>query len=103
MLQSSIYRGQLRYYILVDTRYLEVDIVGPFICKFQAAIFIPLIYILKMSDPENPNIKSRNTPQWALYQRELFWKDNTGEVPPFSTDPADLEDLAKDALSSGGW
>ncbi|TVY86231.1 putative lactate 2-monooxygenase, partial [Lachnellula willkommii] len=42
-----------------------------------------------MSDPNNPNIKSRSTPQWGLYQRELFWKDNTGEVPPFSTDPAE--------------
>lgn len=49
-----------------------------------------------MSDPQNPNIQNRNTPQWVLYQREMFWKDNTGEVPPFSTDPGDLEDLAKD-------
>ncbi|KAF4624626.1 hypothetical protein G7Y89_g13544 [Cudoniella acicularis] len=48
-----------------------------------------------MSDPNNPNIQSRNMPQWALYQRELFWKDNMGEVPPFSTEPGDLEDLAK--------
>ncbi|KAI9733508.1 MAG: hypothetical protein M1818_007256 [Claussenomyces sp. TS43310] len=56
-----------------------------------------------MSDPENPNIKSRNTPQWALYQREQFWKDNTGELPPFSTDPGDLEDLAKAKLTEGGW
>ncbi|KUJ19693.1 FMN-dependent alpha-hydroxy acid dehydrogenase [Mollisia scopiformis] len=56
-----------------------------------------------MSDPKNPNIKERNTPQWGLYQRELFWKDNTGEVPPFSTEPGDLEDLAKRALTVGGW
>ncbi|ATZ48074.1 hypothetical protein BCIN_03g03280 [Botrytis cinerea B05.10] len=56
-----------------------------------------------MSDPQNPNIKSRNTPQWALYQRDMFWKDNTGEVPPFSTDPGDLEDLAKESLTKGGW
>jgi hypothetical protein len=56
-----------------------------------------------MSDPENPNIQSRNTPQWALYQRELLWKDNTGEVPPFSTEPGDLEDLAKRSLTIGGW
>ena len=56
-----------------------------------------------MSDPKNPNIASRNTPQWALYQRELFWKDNTGELPPFSTEPGDLEDLAKRALTIGGW
>ncbi|PSS18836.1 hypothetical protein M430DRAFT_19427 [Amorphotheca resinae ATCC 22711] len=56
-----------------------------------------------MSDPKNPNIKTRDTPQWGLYQRELLWKDNTGEVPPFSTDPGDLEDLAKKSLTIGGW
>lgn len=39
----------------------------------------------KMSDPKNPNIKKRSTPQWALYQRENFWKLNDGEVPPFNT------------------
>ncbi|KAL3427895.1 FMN-dependent dehydrogenase [Phlyctema vagabunda] len=56
-----------------------------------------------MSDPNNPNIQSRSTPQWALYQRELMWKDNTGELPPFSTEPGDLEDLAKKSLTLGGW
>lgn len=56
-----------------------------------------------MSDPKNPNINQRSTPQWAMYQRELMWKDNTGEVPPFSTEPGDLEDLAKTALTQGGW
>jgi len=56
-----------------------------------------------MSDPKNPNIKSRSTPQWGLYQRQLFWKDNQGELPPFSTEPEDLERLAKKALSQGGW
>ncbi|KAN0099195.1 FMN-dependent alpha-hydroxy acid dehydrogenase [Hyaloscypha variabilis] len=56
-----------------------------------------------MSDPNNPNIQSRNTPQWGLYQRQLFWKDNTGELPPFSTEPGDLEDLAKRSLTIGGW
>ncbi|PVH76812.1 FMN-dependent alpha-hydroxy acid dehydrogenase [Cadophora sp. DSE1049] len=43
-----------------------------------------------MSDPNNPNIKSRDTPQWGLYQREL-------------TDLGDLEDLAKRSLTIGGW
>ena len=38
-----------------------------------------------MSDPENPNISKRSTPQWSLYQRENFWKTNKGEVPPFNT------------------
>ncbi|KAM3071856.1 hypothetical protein ACMFMG_009713 [Clarireedia jacksonii] len=56
-----------------------------------------------MSDPNNPNIKSRNTPQWALYQRDMFWRDNEGELPPFSTEPGDLEDLAKETLTKGGW
>ena len=39
----------------------------------------------KMSDPNNPNISQRSTPQWGLYQRENFWKSNTGEVPLFNT------------------
>ena len=38
-----------------------------------------------MSDPNNPNIDQRSTPQYALYQRENFWKTNTGEVPLFNT------------------
>ena len=38
-----------------------------------------------MSDPNNPNIEKRSTPQYALYQRENFWKTNTGEVPLFNT------------------
>lgn len=48
-------------------------------------------------------LSPKNTPQWGLYQREQFWKDNEGEVPPFSTDPGDLEDLAQRALTIGGW
>jgi len=56
-----------------------------------------------MSDPKNPNIEKRDTPQWALYQRENFWKPNTGEVPPFNTDPGKLEELAKEKLTQGGW
>ncbi|KAB8300372.1 hypothetical protein EYC80_000554 [Monilinia laxa] len=55
------------------------------------------------SDPKNPNIQSRSTPQWVLYQREMFWKDNTWEVTPFSTEPGDLDDLAKGTLTKGGW
>jgi hypothetical protein len=38
-----------------------------------------------MSDPENPNIQNRTTPQWALYQREKFWEANEGTHPPFNT------------------
>ena len=81
-----------------------------------------------MSDPNNPNIEKRDTPQWALYQRENFWKPNTGEVPLFNTgmsfsialfpspnalmqihqadssaEPGKLEELAKEKLSQGGW
>jgi hypothetical protein len=36
-------------------------------------------------DPENPNLKIRKTPQYALYQRESFWKSNDGETPLFNT------------------
>ncbi|EKD17921.1 L-lactate dehydrogenase [Drepanopeziza brunnea f. sp. 'multigermtubi' MB_m1] len=56
-----------------------------------------------MYDPNNPNIKSRNTLQWGLYQRELFWKEHDGEVPPLSTEPGDLQDPANRALTIGGW
>lgn len=75
-----------------------------------------------MSDPNNPNIDKRSTPQYALYQRENFWKTNTGEVPPFNTgqespppavylsaidmpltEPGKLEELAKAKLTEGGW
>lgn len=56
-----------------------------------------------MSDPTNPNIQKRTTPQWALYQRENFWKLNEGQTPPFNTDPIKLEQLAHEKLSQGGW
>ncbi|KAI4141321.1 MAG: hypothetical protein L6R39_005402 [Caloplaca ligustica] len=54
-------------------------------------------------DPNNPNREKRSTPQYALYQRENFWKPNTGEVPPFNTEPGKLEELAKEKLTQGGW
>lgn len=38
-----------------------------------------------MSDPTNPHIKERTTPQWGLYQRENFWKQNEGKAPLFNT------------------
>jgi hypothetical protein len=36
-------------------------------------------------DPKAPNAKVRTTPQYAMYQRENFWKVNDGEVPLFNT------------------
>ncbi|KAL6159348.1 hypothetical protein ACJBU6_03429 [Exserohilum turcicum] len=54
-------------------------------------------------DPVNPNQKARTTPQYALYQRENFWKSNEGQVPVFNTEPGKLEELAKEKLSQGGW
>ncbi|RAL05796.1 L-lactate dehydrogenase [Aspergillus ibericus CBS 121593] len=56
-----------------------------------------------MSDPTNPNISKRTTPQWALYQRENFWKVNDGQTAPFNTDPKKLEEEAHKKLSQGGW
>lgn len=38
-----------------------------------------------MSDPNNPNTKSRTTPQWSLYRREAFWDTNLGQFPLFNT------------------
>lgn len=54
-------------------------------------------------DPKNPNLESRSTPQYALYQRENFWKSNEGEVPPFNTEPGELERLAQQKLTQNGW
>ncbi|KAK1139032.1 hypothetical protein N8T08_001336 [Aspergillus melleus] len=56
-----------------------------------------------MSDPNNPHIEHRTTPQWGLYQRENFWKVNEGQTVPFNTDPIKLESLAHQKLSQGGW
>lgn len=38
-----------------------------------------------MSDAKSPHIQNRDTPQWGLFQRDLFWKLNEGEVPQFNT------------------
>ena len=54
-------------------------------------------------DPKNPNRESRSTPQYALYQRENFWKSNDGQVPPFNTEPGELERLAQAKLTQNGW
>ena len=40
---------------------------------------------VEMSDPKNPNIAIRSTPQWALMQREMFWAPNDGVFQPFDT------------------
>ncbi|KAB8346213.1 hypothetical protein FH972_023258 [Carpinus fangiana] len=54
-------------------------------------------------DSDNPNQTGRNTPEFAEYQRENFWKSNDGQVPPFDTDPGRLEELARTKLAEGGW
>ncbi|KAJ5176299.1 uncharacterized protein N7482_002176 [Penicillium canariense] len=56
-----------------------------------------------MSDANNPHVKERTTPQWALYQRENFWKPNEGQAPLFNTDPHKLEARAKEKLNEAGW
>lgn len=56
-----------------------------------------------MSDPNNPNIKNRTTPQWALMQREMFWAPNEEKYAPFNTDPDELKAKAKECLSRAGW
>lgn len=38
-----------------------------------------------MSDPKNPNIAIRSTPQWGLMQREMFWAPNEEVFQPFDT------------------
>ncbi|KAK8041761.1 hypothetical protein PG993_006284 [Apiospora rasikravindrae] len=56
-----------------------------------------------MSDPNNPNVKSRSTPQWGLMQRELFWAPNDDKHAPLNTAPDKLKKLAEERLSKGGW
>ncbi|KAI0159963.1 L-lactate dehydrogenase [Hypoxylon sp. FL1284] len=56
-----------------------------------------------MSDPSNPNISQRSTPQWGLYQREMFWGPNEGKHAPFNTHPDKLRQTAKERLSQTGW
>ena len=36
-------------------------------------------------DTKNPNKQNRSTPEYAEYQRDNFWLDNEGQVPPFNT------------------
>ena len=36
-------------------------------------------------DAKNPNKEFRTTPEYAEYQRDNFWADNEGKVPPFNT------------------
>ncbi|EMC97640.1 hypothetical protein BAUCODRAFT_52089, partial [Baudoinia panamericana UAMH 10762] len=54
-------------------------------------------------DTKNPNKDFRTTPEYAEYQAENFWASNEGKVPPFNTEPAQLEQRAKEKLSEGGW
>ncbi|KAF2198726.1 FMN-linked oxidoreductase [Delitschia confertaspora ATCC 74209] len=54
-------------------------------------------------DRTNPNRESRSAPQYGLYQRENCWKSSEGVTPPFNTDPAKLEELAKQRLTANGW
>ncbi|KAK7952749.1 uncharacterized protein PG986_008477 [Apiospora aurea] len=56
-----------------------------------------------MSDPNNPNIENRSTPQWGLMQRELFWAPNDEKHAPLNTAPDKLKELAEERLSKGGW
>jgi hypothetical protein len=60
-------------------------------------------HITRMCDPNNPNRTNRTTPQWALYRREAFWGPNEAKYPLFNTYPAEVERLAKEKLSEGGW
>jgi hypothetical protein len=47
---------------------------------------LPTVLLVEaMSDPHNPNIATRETPQWGLLQRELFWQTNDGKFAPFNT------------------
>ncbi|CAO1627533.1 unnamed protein product [Parajaminaea phylloscopi] len=50
------------------------------------------------------NLPPRSTPHWSLYQREQFVSGTKDEKPPpFNTAPDQLEKLAHEKLSAGGW
>lgn len=54
-------------------------------CFFRFSPASPNQLSPSMSDPKAPAIAKRDTPSWALYQRENFWKLNDGITPPFNT------------------
>ncbi|KZO94006.1 FMN-dependent alpha-hydroxy acid dehydrogenase [Calocera viscosa TUFC12733] len=54
-----------------------------------------------MADPTSR--PARTSPPYDLYQREIFKAGSYGSLPPFSTDPDQLEHLAKEKLSARGW
>jgi isopentenyl diphosphate isomerase/L-lactate dehydrogenase-like FMN-dependent dehydrogenase len=56
-----------------------------------------------MSDPQNPNIRERSTPQWGLMQREMLWAPNERKFQPFDTHPDNLKERAKEKLTENGW
>jgi hypothetical protein len=49
------------------------------------------------------NLAPRTTPHWDLYRRDMFMLAAEQKHPLFSTDPDELERLAKQKLSEGGW
>lgn len=53
---------------------------------FLLPVDIPLPHasFFKM-DTKNENKRYRQTPEFAEYQRENFWKSNDGQVPVFNT------------------
>lgn len=49
------------------------------------------------------NLVKRSTPYYALKQREAFLGGANGQLPPFNTDPEELEKKAHEMLTKGGW
>jgi hypothetical protein len=50
------------------------------------------------------NLPKRDTPYWSKYQREIFERGTKDHIlPPFSSDPVKLRELAQKRLSAGGW
>ncbi|KZT58378.1 FMN-dependent alpha-hydroxy acid dehydrogenase [Calocera cornea HHB12733] len=54
-----------------------------------------------MSDPTSR--PARTSPNYDLYQRDIFKAGSYGVLSSFSTDPDKLESLAKEKLSERGW
>jgi len=54
-----------------------------------------------MADPTDR--PQRTSPNYDLYQREIFKAGSYGDLPTFSTDPDKLEQLAHEKLTERGW
>ena len=65
--------------------------VGNLLYKYPPSFFLfsyfPRLIVTSTlpMDTKNENVKVRDTPEWAQYQRHNFWLANESQVPVFNT------------------